>query len=338
VEYGRRGRMGLALCALALLSPGACHPTSGPGTAPSPPAKQVCSRSAILEPSCGVLWGVTTQQPSLESVATTEGEVGRRFDMVYRFHQIDDALPTQDERRVVASGRTLHISLDTNASWTAIASGSHDAALRRAAVGIASLGAPVFVTFGHEANNPEKASLGDPAQFAEAWRHVHEVFDQVNVTNAVWVWVMMGSPDTLAGVGRFWPGNRYVDWISWDVYNQSGCLAGGIDPARYESFLAGVLPFYTWVRSQGSRAGIDPDKPMMISEAGSVIYPHNAALTARWYAEIPAALARYPQIQALGLWDHTGNRLCDYRFADDTAVTAAVAAAGRARSITGALQ
>jgi hypothetical protein len=73
---------------------------------------------------------------------------------------------------------------------------------------------------------------------------------------------------------------------------------------------------------------MDPDKPMMISEAGSVVYPDTPQLTGQWYAEIPGVLAEYPQIRAIGLWDHTGNGLCDYRFEDDTAVTKAVTRAG----------
>jgi Glycosyl hydrolase family 26 len=332
-----RGRhtLALALCVGTVLTSSACYSTDTK-TLRSAPPREVCPQSRILEPQCGVLWGVATQTPSIASLAEVESQLGRRFDMVYRFHQIGDALPTDDERRIVASGRILHVSLDSGGlapagaprTWGAIADGTYDEALRRAAEGVASLQKPVFVTFDHEANQPAKAALGTAAQFAAAWRHVHDVFDQTGVTNAVWVWVMMGSPDTLAGVGAFWPGNSYVDWISWDVYNQSGCLAGGIETARYESFLDGVSPFYRWVRSRGAAVGIDPDKPMMISEAGSVVYANDAQLTAQWYAEIPGVLASHPQIQAIGLWDHTGNRLCDYRFEDDAAVVAAITEAG----------
>ena len=338
--WGRRS-IALGLCAGALLASGACSSAASKHLRPAPPPApaDVCPSSRIQVPECGVLWGVATQTPSIASVADLESRLGRRFDMVYRFHQLGDTLPTDDERKIVASGRLLHVSLDSgglaaSGTWGAIAAGTYDDQLRRAAEGVASLQKPVFVTFDHEANNPSKVVLGSPSQFAAAWRHVHQVFDQAGATNAVWVWVMMGAPETLPGVGAFWPGNSDVDWISWDVYNQSGCLAGSIDPARYESFREGMAPFYSWVHDAGSAVGIDPDKPMMISEAGSVVYPDDPQLTAQWYAEIPGVLAQYPQIRAIGLWDHTGNRLCDYRFEDDPSITAAVTQAGQDARVT----
>jgi hypothetical protein len=70
---------------------------------------------------------------------------------------------------------------------------------------------------------------------------------------------------------------------------------------------------------------------MMISEAGSVVYPNDPGRTAAWYAEIPSVLEKYPQIKAVGLWDHAGSTgTCDYRFSGAPSVRAAVARAGKA--------
>ena len=53
--------------------------------------------------------------------------------------------------------------------------------------------------------------------------------------------------------------------------------------------------------TKGPGLGIDPSKPMMISETGSVLYPDDAQKTAGWYAGIPATLSKYPQIKGVTL-------------------------------------
>jgi hypothetical protein len=126
-----------------------------------------------------------------------------------------------------------------------------------------------------------------------------------------------------------WPGNDVVDWISWDVYNPSGCRAGRIDPKLEVSFEQAARPFYDWLVHAGADAGIDTGKPMMISETGTVVYPDDPQRAAAWYAAIPEALERLKGIKAVSLWDHTGQNLCDYRFSNQPKVQQAVAKVGR---------
>ncbi len=64
---------------------------------------------------------------------------------------------------------------------------------------------------------------------------------------------------------------------------------------------------------------------MMISEAGTVLFPGADSPTATWYDAIPGVLERHPAIKAVTLWDHTGsNPHCDFRFEDDPDVLASV--------------
>jgi hypothetical protein len=188
---------------------------------------------------------------------------------------------------------------------------------------------PVFVTFDHEADQPLKDAAGHPSEFVSAWRHVHDLFVEAGATNAVWVWVMTGAVEGLPRAGQLWPGNDYVDWISWDVYNASGCRRGVIDPTRHVGFEQAMRIFFDWLQTTGPSMGIDLSKPMMISEAGSVIYPNDRRRSADWYRQIPAVLQKYPQIKAIGLWDHTGQRTCDYRFTGQPDVEDAVRQAGK---------
>ncbi|HEY2298306.1 MAG TPA: hypothetical protein VGH43_11300 [Jatrophihabitans sp.] len=231
-------------------------------------------------------------------------------------------MPSADERALVAHGRILQISIDARfynrphqiVTWQDVAAGNEDAALTRMAEGISSLKRRVFVTFDHEPDLPRRFGVGTAADFVVAWRHVHALFARAGANNVVWVWVVTGSPTTQSFAVSAWPGNDVVDWISWESYNGSGCRAYQLSPDRYQSFAQTTLPFLRYLDAVHDRYNIDIAKPMMISEAGSVIYPSRPELTAQWYRGIPAVLRSHPQIKAVSLWDHVGTAACNYRF------------------------
>src|SRR4051794_11636618 len=215
----------------------------------------------------------------MTDLAGSEASFGRPIDLVYSFHDINDVVPSAFDREVVASGRVLHIDIDSRdyadadpatVPWAAVASGAYDDQLDRMAQGIASLHVPVFVTFDHEPDQPARSAVGTPAQFVAAWRHVHDVFVAQGATNAVWVWVVMALPQTYAATPAFWPGDDDVDWISWDSYDDAGCHGGAVDPSRMQSFSAVALGYYAWLLEHGPAAGIDTGKPMMISESATM--------------------------------------------------------------------
>jgi hypothetical protein len=298
---------------------------------------QRCGLSAKAVPSCGVLWGISTQPPKVDKLHELEKDLGRPFDFVYRYHDVNDVVPDDDERQIVAGGRLLHIAIaarDFSAasragvSWADIADGTFDDTLSAQARGIASLKVPVFVTFEQEANQKAKLGVaGNASEFKAAWRHLHELYVSAGATNAVWTWVMTGFTGNLARAATLWPGNDVVDWISWNVYNQSGCHGGNVDQKEFKSFDEDARPFYLYFKQHAASIGMDFTKPMMISETGSVKYDDSPALTADWYAAIPATLRDFPQIKAVGLWDSVTDT-CNYEFDTDPDVVDGVRKAG----------
>lgn len=288
-------------------------------------------------PSCGVLLGIATQPPTEGGVTAVERTLGRSFDFVYRYHDLNDEIPDEAERQLVAGGHLLHIAIaarDFSKSgragigWADVAAGDYDASLRRQARGVASLGVPVYVTFEQEANQQRKLDeLGSPADFIAAWKRVHRIYQSVGATNAVWVWVMTGAEENLDNAAALWPGNDEVDWISWNVYNQSGCKSGNSSVLKFVSFEQKLATFYRFLQARGPSLGIDTEKPLMISEAGSAQYRGHISLTAGWYLGIPAALEDYPGIKAVSLWNSVDED-CDYRFSAVPALRAAVGKVG----------
>ena len=324
-----RRAVAVAALPVAMTLLAGCSP-EGEDTSGAEIDRTPCAVQRLADPACGVLLGITTQEHTMASLASFESRTGRRLDLVYRFHDIDDEI-TADERRLVADGRLLHISIDARyfdgerLAWSDVAMGRYDAALRRQAAGIAAMRRPVFVTFEHEADQPDKQVQGSGPEFVAAWRHVREVFNAAGASNAIWVWVMMGTADGLPRAAQLWPGNDVVDWISWDVYNSSGCRMGAVDPNRYVSFKDSARLFYDWLMKHRLTLGIDTSKPMMISEAGSVLYPQAMHRTAGWYADIPAVVRSMPQVKAVSLWDREGKPGCDYRFSGTPEIRDAVA-------------
>jgi hypothetical protein len=323
--------------ALALTSCSSDSSEGNPGAGPTSSGAARCTLSSRAVPSCGVLWGISTTPPTEDQLKTVEKAAGRPFDFVYRYHDINDEVPDPQERTIVADGRLLHIAIaarDFSAatragvSWADVAAGTYDDSLSAQARGVASLKRPVFVTFEQEANQRTKLGVaGDAADFKAAWRHLHDLYDRAGATNAVWTWVMTGNADNLDRAATLWPGNDVVDWISWNVYNQSGCHSGTVDRAKFKSFDDEVKPFYDLVAERGASIGMDSSKPMMISEAGSVQYPDDPEVSANWYADIPTTLKKYPGIKAVALWDSTTDT-CDYDFDRDSDVVAGVRRAG----------
>jgi hypothetical protein len=138
---------------------------------------------------------------------------------------------------------------------------------------------------------------------------------------------MTGNASNLDRAASIWPGNDVVDWISWNVYNQSGCHSGVVDQKKFKSFDDELAPFYEFVKKRGPAIGMDTSKPMMISEAGSVRYAEAPQLSADWYAAIPTTLRHYPQIKAVALWD-SATETCNYDFDADSTIVDGVRAAG----------
>jgi hypothetical protein len=277
---------------------------------------------------------VVAPAPTVADLDQTEQAMGGRPDLVYSFHDINDVIPSSYDEAVVARGQILHLDIDardfssadpTTVTWRDIADGAYDSSLAAQARGVAHLGVPVFLTFDHEPDQLARSALGSPADYVAAWRHVHQVFESNGATNAVWVWVVMGIPQTYGSSLAFWPGNDVVDWISWEAYDVAGCDVGPVDPARFHSFERATLGFYDYLHAHGSAAGIDVGKPMMISESGTVPIPGPSSPTHTWYDGAPQLLRTHPQIKAVTVWNHLGSSPgCDFRFTSDPELRASV--------------
>ncbi len=174
--------------------------------------------------------------------------------------------------------------------------GNYDAYIREFAHEAAAWGHPFFLRFDWEMNGSwfpwaEGANGNKPGEFVAAWRHVHDIFTAAGATNATWTWCpYAGNKHAAAGLRRYYPGARYVDWTCMDGYNWGRAHANTPWMSFDEIFGA----------SYWSIQGFAHSKPMLLGELAS---NGPAARKAAWIRDMFKALPRYPLVRGLVWFD-----------------------------------
>lgn len=308
---------------------GASAPTDVPASVPdesstaSDPRLPACSfGTALTGPRCGVWWGIYARPPEgsgdwYQGLRDLETSVGREFDLVYRFYDWDATIPDAYQMRAAEEGRMLRINItareytsNTFTPWSDIADGTADAQIRQHARSIKNVPQPVYLSFQQEPE-PFVGTYGTVEDFAGAWRRIHYIFEQEGVTNVVWTWNVTGSSSRFGMyLDGLYPGDRWVDWVSWDPYNFFNCHG-----APWETFDQTIGGFYTWAMENGFG-----DKPFMLSEYGSTRDPADLERRASWLDQSIASIRSRPNIKAVVYFNSSDSgpvSECDVRVTGD---------------------
>src|SRR5215469_902565 len=225
---------------------GGAHEGAGTGSRSSTngqllnPASETAGTGDISDVTAGALFGGNA------ALVPEEAALGRRLAIIRVYYHIGETFPQPMNRKYMAEGSTLLVSLDTTValngpSYAAIAAGREDSfissflrSVNRAAVHY-HLGA-IYISFEHEADDPHHLLLGSPAQFDQAWDHVHQLavdqhLDWNQGGRLHWVLILLhnayntGSSHLTATswAGQFWPGPSEVDAVAADGYNSYSC-------------------------------------------------------------------------------------------------------------------
>ncbi|WP_267241715.1 glycoside hydrolase family 26 protein [Streptomyces sp. PR69] len=144
--------------------------------------------------------------------------VGRTPTMLEYYLGWGDELQADQTRAVWENGQLPYIAWEPHkATLAQIADGSQDAYIVSTARTLRALNIPVAISLAHEMNGfwyPWGAQEATPEQFVEAWRRVHDVFQDEGVSTVIWVWspnIVNPVPDV--ALEPYYPGDGYVDWI-----------------------------------------------------------------------------------------------------------------------------
>jgi beta-mannanase len=173
-----------------------------------------------------------------------------------------------------------------------ILAGQYDAEIRVWAGNARQWGHPFFLRFAHEANGSwfpwgEDANGNQRGEFAQVWRHVHDLFTAEGATNVTWVWCMNEdwSGSHRPSFASLYPGDAYVDWTCLDGYNWGTQYGGwrtfdGVFRYSYETLLQ-----------------VAPAKPMLLGEWAT---SGSGGSASDWITDAfgRQILTNYPQIRA----------------------------------------
>jgi hypothetical protein len=135
-----------------------------------------------------------------------------------------------------------------------------------------------------------------PERYVDAWRHIHNIFENEGTKNAIWVWCPndVTVPDMEWNKPEnYYPGDAYVDFVGCDLYN-----VGYYEGKTYwldfrDQFKKNSgLEIYTKHKS----------KPFMLAEVGSSpeLLPNVAGPKAKWILNAYDSIKNeYPNIKAV---------------------------------------
>lgn len=197
-----------------------------------------------------------------------------------------------------------------------IAEGRFDEYIDKWAVAASQFGAPFYLRFGHEMNDPYRYPWGPqnnkPEEYVAAWRHVYDRFKIKGATNVIWLWSPHPAYITYP---QFYPGDEFVDWIGVTAINY-GTVATW---SQWWSFDDIFGKFYDSVSLY--------KKPMIITEFGSLAVGGNRA---KWFTNAMDSLPqKYPVVKALVFYHATKDNTSTYKsldwsFEDDSLTRTAI--------------
>lgn len=200
---------------------------------------------------------------------------------------------------------------DSSVTYTGINNGDFDSYIAQSADELKQFGSIVFLRPFHEFNGNwypyglanQGADAAADIAFINAWRRVYTIFKQQGATNVKFVWCFNNAsvPDATSNPwnnpANAYPGDAYVDWIGFDMFNQGSSNDG----KAWRSFQQIVGTPYNLALS------ISPIKPIMLAEMASNEYGDDGSKKASWISQMLANLSAgtdpYPNVKLISWFE-----------------------------------
>ena len=184
----------------------------------------------------------------------------------------------------------------------AITEGKFDSYIDKWAADAKDFGAPFFLRFGHEMNDPYRYPWGPqnnkPEDFIAAWKHIKDRFHKAGADNAIWVW----SPHPAYSYKEFYPGAENVDWVGVTTINY-GTVATW---SQWWSFDDIFGKFYADVSLY--------KKPIMLTEFGSLSVGGDRS---EWFkAAFESLRVKYPLVKGVIFFHVVNDQTTTYKSLD----------------------
>src|SRR3954451_21371701 len=279
-----------------------------------PPAAPGCTISADLVNSCrpwlGAESGAYGAAGFRASMLEHESRIGRQLDIVHEYLGPGNVLTNDVVTMANRPGTIPLVNWRPVDKW-ADASGSNatvNAQIDAMAASVKALGdAKIMLAVFHEPENDISpggdrncptttfnGTAGAVSDYVSMWHNVRDRFNAQGVTNVVWVMNYIGWKGWNCVVKDLWPGNAYVDWVTWDPYPNA---------ATWTAF---VSDFYSFLTANNDAAHDFLSKPWGLSEFGYIGTSQTAAYALYDEARRDIHNNVFPKLKIYSVWDqHT---------------------------------
>jgi mannan endo-1,4-beta-mannosidase len=193
-------------------------------TGSSSPMPHPSPAHASLPPQLAAYLGVfeAGSPPGYDPIATFAEAVGRKPNLLGYYSGWAEPFDTSFAKMLYGHGIIPFVQIDpTDASVSAIATGTYDDYLSSYADSVADFGHAVVIGFGHEMNAPGYTwgyHHVPASTFVAAWRHIVTLFRNEGADNVTWLWTLQADRHGTGPIASWWPGARYVTWVGIDGY------------------------------------------------------------------------------------------------------------------------
>jgi fibronectin type 3 domain-containing protein len=288
-----------------------------PATADEP----VCHISTLLVNSCrpwiGAASGGYGPSSFTARMANHEARIGRQLDVVHTYLQARTVITPDIASMAKRPGTIALVNWRPAQVWANAAGGDEavNAQIDDMAASIKALGSTkIMLSIHHEAERDISpggdpscptvtfaGSAGSVSDYVAMWQNIRSRFDALGVDNVVWVMNYMGYKSWNCVVKDLWPGNDYVDWVTWDPYTSAA------------SWSSMVGTFYSFLTANSDEAHDFMSKPWGLSEFG--FNGANQTIGYQFYDDALKGVrdGLFPKLKMLAVWDSKTNSSDDVR-------------------------
>jgi hypothetical protein len=217
--------------------------------------------ASLWIPSWGAWMGAYPSGGSASSYSNLESEIGRKLDIYRIYHPPSPAYTalSAEELNYITNGNKMLISYHIT-NWVQASGGnstmnSQFASLAQSVASVKPRKIMFCIT--HEPE-PGVGKYGTTNDYVKMWHNVRSIFDANGATNVIWTWIIENNPTFYNLLPGLWPGNSYVDWVGYDVYQSSAT----------EDYVARQVSAYDWLVANSTATCSWTNKPWAWTEWG----------------------------------------------------------------------
>lgn len=172
-----------------------------------------------FEPQYGAYFGAYIEHDTvLESLKADRYNsfnkmVGKQHSVFFTYHRYGNPFPKEFAKNVKAAGGALQLALEPSDGLDAVKEDEYLITFAKAA---AEADVPIFLRYASEMNGSWVKWHGNPKQYIEKFRLVHDVMEKYAPNVAM---VFSPSSDPKQEIAEYYPGDNYVDWVGLSMYS-----------------------------------------------------------------------------------------------------------------------